>query len=191
MGTITSLIKSSAKNSMSQLKSYDVKGKINSALDMSGIDFQIPDKIDVPDSVKNFKPNFTVNELKLPAGIDSGLSPIAAKLASGIKLPSEVGGVPLPELPDLSSVTSEVNSFISGMGIDTNKLGIRSVDEILKTPDFSALKSVQSAAPPTITELPDLTSSMEDFNIGDVQSQIDDITGKMPSMESIDISQYF
>lgn len=190
MGTITSLIKSSAKNSMSQLKSYDVKGKINSALDMSGIDLKIPDKIDMPDTIKNFKPNFTVNELKLPAGIDSGLSPIAAKLASGIKLPSEIGGVPLPELPDLSSVTSEVNSFISGMGIDTNKLGIRSVDEILKEPDLSALKAVQFETP-KVADIPDLTASMEGLNIGDVQKQIDEITGEMPGMESIDISQYF
>lgn len=190
MGTITSLIKSSAKNSMSQLKSYDIAGKVNSALDMSGINMKMPDKVELPDALKNFKPNFGVNDLKIPPMLSGGLSPIASKLMSGVKLPSEIGGVSLPELPDLSSVTSEINGFMSSIGIDTNKLGIRSVEDILKTPEIAFdLNSV--ALTPTIPELPDFSSSLDGFDIGELQNQVDGITGKVPNMERIDISQYF
>lgn len=194
MGTITNLVKNSAKSSFNQLKSYDVKGKVNSALDMSGINLQIPDKVEVPDTVKNFKPNWDVKSIKLPAGVDSYLSPVASGLLSGVKLPAEIGGVKLPELPDLSSVSSKVDDYLSGMGLDTEKLGIRSVDEILKTPDLSALKGVGTVSTPdlsTAMQMPDLSSAMEGFDISSIQSQIDEITSTMPSMESIDISQYF
>ena len=199
MGNITSLIKSSASNSFNQLKSYDYKGKINQALDMSGIDLQIPD-LEVPEQIKNFKPNFNTKDLKLPAGLGTYLSPIESTILNNVKLPAEIGGVKLPELPDLSSVTSKVDEYLSGMGFDTEKLGIRSVEDILKTPDLSALNGGSLANLTNITSLPDITNSFDmnsitsatdSFDMGSLQSQIDEMTKDMPGMESIDLSQYF
>lgn len=190
MGTITNLVKNSASKSFSQLKSYDVKGKVNSALDMSGINFSIPDSINVPDEIKNFKPNYDIKSLKLPAGIDSYISPVASQFLSGVKLPTEIGGVKLPELPDLSSVTSQVDGYLSGFGFDTKALGIRSVEDILKEPDLSSLKNVTFESIPEV-QMPDLTSSFNSLDVTGIQSDIDKITGSIPGMESFNISQYF
>lgn len=185
---ITSILKSGAKSVMNQVKSMDVMGQLNSGLSSVGI--EVP-KLNVPDGVKNFKPNFNTDVIKLPAGVENYLSPVTTSLLSGVKLPSEINGVQIPQLPDLSSVSTDIDSMLSGIGFDTNKLGIRSVDDILKEPDLSALKSVQFESPIDLNNIPDVTTSLDDFNISEVQSQIDEITNQMPDMEKIDISKYF
>lgn len=185
---ITSILKNGAKSAMNQVKSMDVMGQLNSGLSSVGI--EVP-KLNVPDGVKNFKPNFNTDAIKLPAGIENYLSPVTTGLLSGVKLPSEINGVQIPQLPDLSSVSTDLDSMLSGIGFDTNKLGIRSVDDILKEPDLSALKSVQFELPIDLNNMPDLTASLDDFDMSEVQSQIDEITNQMPDMEKIDISKYF
>ncbi len=88
-------------------------------------------------------------------------------------------------------MSSKVDEYLSGFGFDAEKLGIRSVSDILKEPDLSALKDVNWASPVTIDTIPDLTKSMDAFDINSVQSQIDQVTSKIPDVDSIDISKYF
>jgi hypothetical protein len=188
MGFLKSTIKSGANNAINQIKNVDMGTKLNSALGSMGLEMP---KLDVPDVAKNMKLNIDPSAIKMPAGMDSYISPIASKLMSGVKLPSEIGGVPLPQMPDLSSVSSEVDGYLSGMGLDTNKLGIRSVGEILKTPNLSELKQVQFESPVDMNNLPDLTSSLDDFSLEGTQSEIDKFTNQFPGVDSFDVSKYF
>lgn len=192
MGTITSLLKGGATSAMNQIKNSVSVDKINSQLSAAGSSLQIP-KVDMPESVKNVKLNIDPSILQLPAGIDNYISPLASAAinASGFKLPSEINGVKLPQMPDLSSVSSEVDNVLSGIGLDTNKLGIRSVDDILETPDLSALKSVDFASPVDLNNMPDLTKVMDGVNIDGIQGEINNLTKDIPGMDSIDISKYF
>lgn len=192
MGTITSLLKGGATSAMNQIKNSVSVDKINSQLSAAGSGLQIP-KVDMPESVKNMKLNIDPSILQLPAGIDSYISPLASAAinASGLKLPSEINGVKLPQMPDLSSVSSEVNNALSGLGLDTNKLGIRSVDDILATPDLSALKSVDFTSPVDLNSMPDLTTAMDSVDIDGIQGEINNLTKDIPGMDSIDISKYF
>lgn len=192
MGTITSLLKGGATSAMNQIKNSVSMDKINSQLSAAGSGLQIP-KVDMPESVKSMKLNIDPSILQLPAGIDSYISPLASVAinASGFKLPSEINGVKLPQMPDLSSVSSEVNNGLSGLGLNTNALGIRSVDEILATPDLSALKNVDFASPVDLNNMPDLTTVMDSVDIDGIQGEIDNLTKDIPGMDSIDISKYF
>lgn len=192
MGTITSLLKGGATSAMNQFKNSVSVDKINSQLSAAGSGLQIP-KVDMPESVKNLKLNIDPSVLQLPAGIDSYISPLASAAisASGLKLPSEINGVKLPQMPDLSSVSSEVNNALSGLGLDTNKLGIRSVDDILATPDLSSLKNVNFASPVDLNSMPDLTTAMDSVDIDGIQGEINNLTKDIPVMDSIDISKYF
>ena len=187
MGGITSILKGGAKSAMNQVKSMDVMGQLNSGLSSVGID--VP-KLNMPDGVKNFKPSFNTDVIKLPAGVESYISPLASGLLSNAKLPSEFGGIQLPQLPDLSSVSSDINGYLSGIGLDTNQLGIRNIDDILKEPDLSSLKDVQFESPVDLDNMPDLTKSLDDFDMSGLQSQIDEITNQFPGV-NIDISKYF
>lgn len=190
MGTITKLVRTGAGIAMNNFKSYDVEGQVNSALKLTGTNLQLP-KVEMPEAAKNFKMNIDPSVIKLPAGVDSYISPLASGILSNLKLPSELGNIPLPTMPDLSSVTSKVDEYLSGFGFSTEKLGIRSVSDILKEPDISSLKNVEWASPVTIDNIPDLTKSMDAFDIDSLQSQINGITGQMPEMDNIDLSKYF
>ncbi len=190
MGTITSLMKAGSSSMMGQLKNYNVNGYISSALKDATSDLDLP-KINVPDTVKGLKFNIDPSIVKLPAGVDTYMSPVLSGILSHVKLPAELGNIPLPTMPDLSSVSSKVDEYLSGFGLDTEKLGIRSVSDILKEPDLSALKDVNWASPVTIDTIPDLTKSMDAFDINSVQSQIDQVTSKIPDVDNIDISKYF
>lgn len=188
MGYIQNVIKNGAANSIARFKNYDVAGKMNSALDSFGIEMP---KLSMPEAAKEMKLDLDPSVIKMPAGVDNYISPIAAKLTSGVKLPSELGGIPLPQMPDLSSVSSEVDGYLSGMGLDTNKLGIRSVSDILKEPDLSSLKQVQFESPVDLDNMPDITKSLDDFNMQETQSEIDKFTSQIPGAGSFDISKYF
>ena len=188
MGFLKSTIKSGAYNAINQIKSVDMGSKLNSALGSMGLEMP---KLEMPEAAKNMKLDLDPSALKMPAGMDSYISPIASKLMSGVKLPSEIGGVPLPQMPDLSSVSSEVDGYLSGMGLDTNKLGIRSVGEILKAPNLSELKSVQFESPVDMNNLPDLTTSLDGFDMGETQSEIDKFTKQFSGIDNFDISKYF
>ena len=185
MGGITNLIKSGLGNSMNQLKSFDVGGQVSSALNSMNI--PVPD-VKIPDDIKL---DVDLSDIKRPAGATSYISPLASKALSGVKLPSSIGGISLPELPDLSSVTSEVESALGGIGFDTKALGIRDVKDILKTPDLASLSHVDFASPVDLNNMPDVDHIMDEVNVSDIQSQIDEITSSIPNAEGIDISKYF
>ena len=188
MGSITNILKGQANNAISQLKGMNIENEINSRIKSANLDFELP-KLEVPDSLKNVK--LDVSSFKLPAGVDSYISPVVSQLLSGIKLPSEIGGLSLPQLPDLSSVSSKVDDFLSGFGFDTNKLGIRDIEDILQEPDLSALKNVTFESPIDLNNMPDLTQSLDDFDLSGLQSEIDGMTSQIPEMDNIDISKYF
>lgn len=192
MGTITKLIKSGASSAMSQIKNSVNIDSINSQLSAAGSSLQIP-KLEMLEVMKNMKLNIDPSVLKMPAGIDNYISPVTKAIsnAAGVKLPSEINGVPLPQLPDLFSVSSELESHLSGLGFDADKLGIRNISDILKEPDLSALKKVQFASPVDLNNMPDLTESFDGFDLSEVQSEIDKISKELPGVDSIDISKYF
>lgn len=161
MGYIKSVLKNGLSGSMNQIKSYDISGKINSKIGSIGIDLS---RLDVP-KLNNMQ---FENNIKLPAGVDSYISPIASGALSKIPLPEGLGSIPLPEMPDLSSVSADIDNFVSGMGISTKDLGIRSVDDILKAPDLSSLKDVQWEYPVDVNNLPDLSHALDGFEIPNI-----------------------
>ena len=191
MGYITNLLKGGANSALNSLKNYDAVGKINSGLSTAGLDFEIPKKVELPETTKDWKLNIDPSVVKLPAGVDSYISPVLKKVGANVKLPSEIEGAPIPEMPDLSSVSAEVDNYLSGIGFDTNKLGIPSVSDILETPNLSALKKVEFEPLVDTNNMPDITSIMDDFDLSEAQQSIDTITSSLPSMKSIDISKYF
>ena len=161
MGYIKSVLKNGLSGSMNQIKSYDISGKINSKIGSMGIDLS---RMDVP-KLNNMK---FENNIKLPAGVDSYISPIASTALSKVSLPAGLGSIPIPQMPDLSSVSADVDNFVSGMGINTKDLGIRSVSDILKEPDLSALKSVQFESPVDVNNLPDLSHALDGFELPNI-----------------------
>ncbi len=191
MGSITNMIKAGASQSLNQFKNYDINGKISKAVESAGIN--IPE-VEMPEATKNIKLNIDPSVVKPPAGLTNRISPLVQKAASltGVKLPSEIGGVELPTMPDLSSVTSKVDEGLSKLGFDTNALGIRSVDDILKNPDFSSLYSVPSISSTPSVDIPDVSDSIGDsIDMESLQSEIDKMYSDYPGMEKIDISKYF
>ena len=181
MGKITSIIRGG-------MRAVDIGRTVSSGLNAVGYD--VP-KLDVPEGLKSYKPNFNAESIKLPAGVDSYISPVVSKAISGFSLPTSIGGVSLPKMPDLSSVASEVDHKLSSLGFDTSKLGIRSVNDILANPDLSALKNVEFASPVDLNNMPDLSKAMDGFDLSEAQSQVDSIMNSIPSITGFDISKYF
>lgn len=191
MGKITNFLKGGATDIVSQAKSIDVSSQINSALSATNItNFKMP-QIDTSGLTNGIKFDTKLSDVKLPGGMTNYMSPVVTKLFGNIKLPSEIGGVSLPKLPDLSSVIPEVESFLSGIGFDTKSLGLRSISDILKEPDLSSLKDVKFDSRIDMDNLPDMSKALDGFDIGGLQSDIDTLTSSIPEMKDIDISKYF
>lgn len=164
MSSITSAFKNSIADMSNQFKAYNVAGKVNAKISSIGIDTS---RLDPPELNKlQFKGN-----LKLPNGVDSYISPIAAQALSHVGIPSQLaselnlGSITMPELPDISSVTADIESLAASMNFDTDKLGIRSVSEILEQPDLSALKNVSFEDPVDIDHLPDLSHALDGLDM--------------------------
>lgn len=192
MGSIKNMLKTGASQSLNQIKNYDIGKDLKSAQSMVGLDnVQLP-KFEMPEAAKQMKLDVDPSIMKLPAGVTNRISPVAMKAASlaGVKLPSEIGGVPLPQMPDLSSMSSKVEESLSGFGFDTGKLGIRSVSDILKEPDLSSLANVKFETPPKV-DMPDITSAFDSFSMDGIQSEIDSMTAGIPGVDSINVSKYF
>ena len=189
MGEIKNIIKKGAINTMSSMKSYDLTSKLKS----TGIPIPEMHKIEMPEAAKNMKLDIDPSVVKLPAGVTNYMSPLSSFAASltGVKLPSEIGGVPLPTLPDLSSMTSKVDEQLASLGISTKDLGIRDVSDILKEPNIDSLKNVQFESPVDLNNMPDITKSLDGFQIGGVQGELDQMTKDVPGMDKIDLSKYF
>lgn len=188
MGYVTDMLKGGVNSAKNQIKSYDIGGHIKSGIESAGI--QTPE---MPTRLKEWKaPKMETGRIKLPAGVDTYIPAAFADKMPRLDIPSEINGVQLPQLPDLSSVSSELDKNLLGIGFDTNKLGIRSVDEILKEPDLTSLKSVQFESPVDLNNMPDLTTSMDEFDIDELTSKFDSLTADVPtSIDEFDLSKYF
>ncbi|MBO7452218.1 MAG: hypothetical protein J6U54_17970 [Clostridiales bacterium] len=190
MGLVKKLVKTGASAALDNVKSAAISSAMNSNLASQGID-----KVRSMVAGQAQVPKINVGDIKMPAGVDKYISPVADKVASHINIPTSFNGVSLPkipELPDLSSVSSEVGSKLSSIGLDTDKLGIRSVDDILKNPDISALKASDLGhTPKVIDDFGDVTKAMDQFDINAVQDQINGMTSKFPGVEKMDLTKYF
>lgn len=185
-------MKVGASQSLNSIKNYDISKDINSAKSMAGLDnIQMP-KFQMPEAAKQLKLDIDPSIMKLPAGVTNRISPVAMQAASlaGVKLPSEIGGVSLPQMPDLSSMTSKVEESLSGIGFDTDKLGIRSISDILKEPDLSSLANVKFETPPKV-DIPDVTKAFDSFDMSGIQGDIDSMTEGIPGVDKIDVTKYF
>lgn len=193
MGKLTNFIK--AADIGGELKKLELGSSMKSYIS-DGMNSMGMPKLKVPDEVKNWKFDPDVNAIKLPAGVDTYISPIAAKAISGFEIPKELGGIPLPELPELpklSSVIPEVESFFSGLGFNANDLGIRDIETILQNPDLSSLKSVQFEVPVDINNMPDINSAFDEVDLSGIQNDIGsfgDLSSLGISASDFDINKY-
>lgn len=185
MGKITSFAKSNLSSMTSQLKSYDVGSQLKKAADSAGI--STPDFSGI---TSNLKLDKSITDFKMPAGATNYISPVMSKALSQVKLPSEVYGVPIPQLPDLSSAISGIESLFSGIGINFEGLGLRSISDILKTPDLASVAKVPTTSI-KLGDLPDVSKAFDSFDMSGLQSEIDSVTKDIPGMSDIDISKYF
>lgn len=190
MSYISDQIKSSVVNQLNSINAADIQGKAQAAIDSVGINAKVPE-LKVPEQIKSKVKlgDTTLNSLKLPAGVTNYIPKVAMDYLGDIRLPSEIGGIPLPKLPDLSSVTSEIQGLLSGVGIDTNKLGIRDVSSILKEPNLSSLKDVNV---PTISAdgtIEDAIKAMDGFSVPGLSGDIKEASNYIPELN--DLTKYF
>lgn len=196
MGTIKNAIKNGVSSSIGRMTSGIKIDDITSKLNQAKSRLDIPE-FQVPDSIKNLKPDIDFSQLKVP---DAGkyMDPVKNKMTrmfSGVSLPSEIGGFQLPELPNLSSLTDMANNHLAGTGMSLKK-GIDFNDikyavtkqDIMSLIDFNIdmpidMSSINHVSDGTIT-------SLDSFDMTETQREIDAMTAEM-NMESIDISQYF
>ena len=192
MGYVKDILKGGAASALNQIKSYDIGGTLKSGLSSAGLDVNMP-KLNL-DTTKIDGKKIDLSKIRLPGGATNYISPILSKTVPEFSVPSSINGVPIPELPklpDLSSVSSQVDGYLSTHGFDTEKLGIRSVDDILEVPDLASLKGVQWDDPATF-EIPDLDSALNNFDMEEAQKKIDNLSSLTDSqLENFDISKYF
>lgn len=191
MSLAKSILRAGVSSAIGHVASYGAGKVIESSFgSMKGF---LP-KVEMPDAIKNANLKFDTSAIKLPAGVDSYISPILSGFLSNVNFPSEVNGVPIPKLPDFSSVSSDLNKYLTGVGFDTNKLGIRSVDDILQSPDISALKSVQFESPVDPSKIPSLSDPMGAFDLSSIQNEIGSVTSSLPDIDDlskVDVSKFF
>lgn len=133
--------------------------------------------------------------LKLPYGLDSYISKPVKDVANKLNLsvPTEINGVKLPSMPDLTQVSGKVEGALSSMGLSTKLLGIRDINDILSNPDIVALKNVDFASPINLNNMPDVNTLMNKVDISVIENSVN----KVPDIESIlnkpslDVSKFF
>lgn len=196
MGTVKSMLKRSAINSVSRLTGGANLDGITNALNQAKSRIDVPE-LKIPDNVKNMASKVKLDNLKVPDA-NQYIQPVKDKvggLLSGVSLPSEMGGVELPQLPDMSSVTSVANGYLKGTGFSL-KEGINFKDikyavtkgDITSVLDFNIDMPIDMGS---INHVSDGTiSSLDSFDMSETQREIDALTSQM-DMESIDISAYF
>lgn len=196
MGVIKNALKSGVTSSIGRIAS-DVKiDDITSKLNQAKSRLDIPE-FQVPDSIKNLKPNVDFSQLKVP---DAGtyIDPVKNKVTgmlSGVSLPSEIGGFQLPELPDMSSLTNMANSYLSGTGLSVKQgLNFNDIKYAVTKQDLTSVLDFNIDMPidmGSINHVGDGTiTSLDSFDLSETQREIDAMTSQM-NMDSIDISQYF
>lgn len=203
MGAFKSILASGAKGAVRAI-AVRAGTKIGSAAYgayKSG-NFKLPD-VNMPNVLENLGVKLdTGAELKLPGGLEGYVSKPARDAISKIGLPTEINGVPLPGLPDYSSVAPQVENMFKSVGISTDKLGIRSVDEILKNTDLLKMEINVPAAARVINadNVPDINKMYDGFDVSFAQQAmtraIDEIPNipeniNLDSVKSVDISKYW
>lgn len=185
---VLSVIKGGVGSTLNQIKSSVNPGKVTSEITNSL-------GIEMPNVSSKLNVKFSDDAFKLPAGMDTYLPAGLSGLTSNLKMPTEIAGIQLPELPDLSSVTSEVDTALTGIGFDTEKLGIRNIDDILKSPDLASLKNVQFETPVDLNNMPDLAHAMDGFDLSGAQSDLDSALSDVPEdikkhIKGLNLSQF-
>lgn len=127
--------------------------------------------------------------ISLPFGLDAYIAKPVRDAASklNIQMPSSINGVSLPSLPDFSSVSGEVEGMLSNMNFSPEKLGLRSVSEILANPDINAMKEVQWASPVNLNDMPDVNKLMDGIdltNLGINVNSLDSIESTINTVKS-------
>lgn len=197
MGGLKNTIKAGASNAWGHIKSNinidDIGAKVTDI--QSKLD--IPE-LQVPDKIKNLKPNINFDSLKVPDA-NNYIQPVKDKLANftaSMNMPSEIGGFKMPELPDMSSLTDKANGYLSDSGLSIKSgLNFNDIKNAVTKSDFSNLIEFKNLDigidPHSIQHVSDGTiKSLDTFDMSETQQQIDELT-KEAGMEHIDISQFF
>ena len=197
MGGIKNTIKAGASNALNHITNSVNITDINTKLTDVQSKLDIPD-LQVPDKIKNLKPNINFDKLKVPDA-NNYIQPVKDKLSSltsNIELPAEVGGFKIPELPDMSSLTDKANGYLSDSGLSIKSgLNFSDIKNAVTKSDFSNLIEFKGLDigidPHSIQHVSDGTiKSLDTFDMSETQQQIDELT-KEAGMEHIDISQFF
>lgn len=196
MGTVTSILKRSATNSVKKLATGAKLEGISSTLNQAKSRIDIPE-LKIPDNVKDMTSKVKLDNLKVPDA-NQYIQPVKDKLSgllSGVSLPSEIGGIELPQLPDMSSVTSMANSQLEGTGLSLKEgLKFNDIKYAVTKGDITSILNFNIDMPidvGSINSVSDSTiTSLDSFDMAETQREIDALTSQM-EMESIDISQYF
>lgn len=193
MGYISNQIKANIGRELKQIDTNGLANQARTAVSKAGVDVdKIKEFKAVGAPVEAIKENIklgdtTLNQLKLPAGVTSYLPKPVNDLLGGIRLPSEIGGVALPTLPDLSSATSAIENFASGIGFDTSifkNLGLRDISSILKEPDMASIVKMPTVEIPTV-EMPDVSSAYKDIDMSGLGADIESISQKFPEVNDL------
>lgn len=192
MSYISNIVKSGVASQLSQIKSADVGSKIESAASSLGVNVKVPDLGKPLENVNIKLDGPALNEIKMPAGMTNYIPPAVTKLVGDVKLPSEIGNLKLPtldSLPELSSVSSELQGALSNVGINLKDLGIRDVDSILEEPNLSELSKVPTFSSFNPDNVKDIMESSKDIDISGIQADLANFSSAMNA--DIDISKYF
>ena len=192
MSYISNIVKSGVASQLSQIKSADVGSKIESAASSLGVNVKVPDLGKPLEGVNIKLDGPALNEIKMPAGMTNYIPPAVTKLVGDVKLPSEIGNLKLPSmdsLPELSSVSSELQGALSNVGINLKDLGIRDVDSILEEPNLVELSKVPTFSSYNPDNVKDIMESSKDIDISGIQADLANFSSAMSA--DIDISKYF
>lgn len=185
MGYISSQIKSSIGSQLKQISASDVTNKVKSAIDESGVN-AIKNNVKFGDKTLNditSKANMKVPEgLTVDANMKNYIPKPVTDILGNVRLPSEIGGVAIPALPDLSAATSAIENFASGIGIDTSifkDAGLGDISSMLKEPNMTSLYATVRIPTPTV-EMPDAESVFQDLNLSGLSSDLGSISEIFP-----------
>lgn len=193
MGYISNQIKAGVNGQLKQLNANEIASKVRTAIDERGID---PSKLqgirELGAPVEAMKSQIklgdtALNQLNPPAGITNYIPKPVTDILGDVKLPTEIGGVPIPQLPDLSAATSSMENLVASFGIDTSifkDLGIRDIASILQEPNLSSIASVPDIPIPTV-EIPEAADAFKDVDLSDLGMDLNSISGKIPGVDDL------
>lgn len=193
MGYISNQIKAGVNGQLKQLNANEIASKVRTAIDERGID---PSKLqgirELGAPVEAMKSQIklgdtALNQLNPPAGITNYIPKPVTDILGDVKLPTEIGGVPIPQLPDLSAATSSMENLVASFGIDTSifkDLEIRDIASILQEPNLSSITKVPDIPIPTV-EIPEAADAFKDVDLSGLGMDLNSISGKIPGVDDL------